>query len=515
MKNCMFPKALTAAAKTIANRGQSEWQALLATAAALAALAATMMVSEAHSAPAAANSLAIETYMGQVVQHHDGYRAAELSRQAADQYAGEAQLPFSYTLIGSATTTSDSKPQALFRYDRLESNLYSLGIGKTFTNGLQTKLSYSYNEFNYTGISPTQLPTPNYFEASPKIEATLPLWRNFWGRETSGAANALELTSKAKAAGQNATARSILLEAETAYWNLALSREALKVTREAVARAQSMFEWTARRVKLSLSDRAEHLQSTAALKARQLDLRQAQDSERSARLAFNAARGVSNDKVDDELTVLTANLVSKWQTPARTKDRPDTEAARLQASAAEANANAAAERSKPTLELFGQYALNSPLRPVGSDAIADSTLSKYPTSAVGLRLNMPLDFGTTSRAQEGWAAEAAASRALASRKAFEQERDWNEVVARFELAKEKMRLYEDLEEAQKQKFEHERDRQKSGRTTLAQVILFQADYEQTQFARLRALTELLGLNAQMKLYGVAYDSKGSGTDSTN
>ena len=119
---------------------------------------------------------------------------------------------------------------------------------------------------------------------------------------------------------------------------------------------------------------------------------------------------------------------------------------------------------------------------------------------------MPLDLSSSKRAQEGWAAEANASRTLIARKVFEQERDWQDVVARFQLAREKIRLYEDLETAQRENLDHERSRQKSGRSTVAQVILFEADYEQTQFARIGALAEVLGLNAQMKLYGVAYEA---------
>jgi hypothetical protein len=39
---------------------------------------------------------------------------------------------------------------------------------------------------------------------------------------------------------------------------------------------------------------------------------------------------------------------------------------------------------------------------------------------------------------------------------------------------------------------------------VAQVIVFETDYQNTQFARIRSLAEFLSLNAQMKLYGVAY-----------
>lgn len=454
-------------------------------------------------------SLSVKAFMDQVVQGNDAYKAAETNRKAAESYSHEAGLALAPTLFANVQQGSDGKPSpfasfsnfgAGFAYKTIDTNVYAAGVSKQFAMGLKTSVSYTATDMHYVGLG------SQFFEASPKIEATLPLWRNLWGRETRTTIEAGRIGSLAKAEGQDAQAKAVMAEAEGAYWKLALAREALKVSEDSVERARNLFDWTDRRVRLALSDRSEHLQSTAQLKARELDLRSAQDNERSARLAFNSARGVNSDKVPETLEVMNAALVEKWETPSRTQTRPDIEASRLQAEAAEASARAAGERSKPTLELFGSYAFNSPQRATQGDALADSWKRDHPTSIYGVRLNMPLDISSTKRAQEGWAAEANASRTLISRKMFEQERDWQDVVARFQLAREKIRLYEDLEKAQREKLDHERDRQKSGRSTVAQVIIFESDYEQTQFARIGALAEVLGLNAQMKLYGVAYEA---------
>lgn len=453
-------------------------------------------------------TISIATFLEQVAQGNDGYKAAEMNRRAAKLYAAESALSMAPIFFANATIASDAKPSPFstfgLGYDRIETNTYSAGLSKLFSNGLRTSVSYLAIDTAYIGIQ------PQYFEARPQIEAALPLWRNFWGRETLGIFDAGRLAAEAKSEAQNALAKSTLVEAEAAYWRLALARETLIVARDSVERARAMFDWTGRRVRLALSDKSEHLQSTAQLKARELDLKMAEDDERSARLAFNSARGLNSDKVSELLEVLNAALISKWQTPSRTQTRPDIEASRLQAEAAEAGARAAVERAKPTFELFGLYALNSPQRSTQGDAFADSWKRDKPASQVGLRLNVPLDLSSLDRVKEGYSAEAKAQRALVSRKLFEQERDWNDVVARFQLAKEKIRLYEELEQSQKAKLDHERSRQKSGRSTVAQVILFESDYDQTQLARIRSLAEVLNLNAQMKLYGVAYESKNEG-----
>ncbi len=445
-------------------------------------------------------TLALTDFLTQVKERNGAYNAAELNRTAAQSYAQESTLQFSPTFFASAQLTSDAKPSLFFRYDHLENTTYNFGLSQQFSSGLQAKVSYQFGDTLYAGLA------SRYYEARPQIEATLPLWRNAFGRETQSSVNAAILAAKAKAESFDANAKAALLEAEAAYWRLALAREAVTVSRDALGRAQAIYDWTERRVKLSLADRTEGLQATAQLKARRLDVKQAEDDERSAGLAFNAARGLISEKVQDNLTSINADLVAKWETPKRSQSRPDTEAIKLQISASEAAANAAAERSKPSLELFGLYAFNSPQRATQADAFGESWQREKPSSTIGLRLQVPLDRSVTAQAQAGWLNEAQASRLLAERKLLEEERDWSDLTARFQLAKEKVRLYEDLESAQQDKLEHERTRQKAGRTTMAQVILFENDFEQTQFARIRSLAELLNLNAQMKLYGVAYET---------
>lgn len=446
-----------------------------------------------------ASSLDLANFMDQVATGNEAYKSAEMNRRAALGYADEgALLALAPYLFANVSIVSDAKPSPFLPYQKNETNTYAAGIGKNFRNGITTKFTYGSTDTSFVGFRPT------FFEARPQIEATIPLWRNFWGRETAGKIDAGRLGSLAKASAEDVQLKAVMVEAEAAYWRLALAREALKVSQDSMTRARAMFDWSKRRVNLALSDRSEGLQSTAQLKARELDLKLAEEEERSARLQFNSVRGVNSDKVSESLDVMNAALISKWEMPNRTQSHPAIAAARLKAEASEANARAEGEKSKPTLELFGTYAFNSPQSANQGDALADSWKRDKPTSIYGVKLQMPLDFSTMSRVQEGWAAEASASRSMISRKLFEQERDWNDVVARFQLAKEKIRLYEELETSQREKLEYERTRQKSGRSTVAQVILFETDYQQTQFARIRSLAEVLNLNAQMKLYGVAY-----------
>lgn len=454
-----------------------------------------------HSAASAAkvetSTLELDRYLEQVSNGNEYVTAAKTLEAAAEASALEPGLMLKPSIFAGASMTSDAKPNPFFPYQRLETSNYNVGVQNQFSFGLQAKFSFVFADYSYVGIA------PKYFEGRPQLEATLPLLRNGFGRETRYSVLAGEKGALAKAAAQEAAGRAIMLEAESIYWRLALTREALRISKASVDRAQAMFEWTSRRVRLSLSDRSENLQASAQLKARKLDYRIAEDEERSARLAFNSARGRPGDQVAENLTTFDSKFVSKWKVPAKQNNRPDVKASILQADSAEAQALATSERTKANLEVYGMYAFNSPQRSLESDAFNDSWSSNRPTSTVGIRFNMPLDIESTDRIQEAWSAEAKANRSIASRKVFDQERDWIDTLSRYELAKEKLKLYEDLEVAQKEKLDHERSRQRSGKSTVAQVILFESDYDQTAFARIRAMAELLNLNSQLKLYAPA------------
>lgn len=441
--------------------------------------------------------LELDEFLEQVSTGNEMASAAKVIEAASIESALEPGLMLKPSFFAGASMTSDAKPNPFFPYQRLETSNYNVGVQNQFSFGLQAKFSFAFADYNYVGIA------PKYFEGRPQLEASLPLLRNGFGRETKYSILAGEKGALAKAAAQEATGRSILLDAEAAYWRLAITREALRISKASVDRAQAMFDWTSRRVRLSLSDRSENLQASAQLKARKLDYRIAEDDARSARLAFNAARGRQGDLVTEDLTTFNSKFVSTWKTPERLINRPDVKASILQAESAEAQALATAERTKANLEVYGLYAFNSPQRGLQADAFNDSWSSNRPTSTVGVRFNMPLDFESTEKIQEAWSAEARANRSIASRKAFDQERDWIDTLSRFELAKEKLKLYEELETAQKEKLDHERNRQRSGKSTVAQVILFESDYDQAAFARIRAMAELLNLNSLLKLYAPA------------
>jgi outer membrane protein TolC len=291
----------------------------------------------------------------------------------------------------------------------------------------------------------------------------------------------------------------ILAQAESVYWRLVLARDSVRVAKDTLERQLKLRDWNANRVKMQLADRSDYLQSEAVVEARRLELRGAEDEERAAARAFNSLRSLDSDEVPEKLQSLVGTELDRLSPPARAQFREDVLAAEQQARLQEASAEIGRERNKPQLDFYAALSTNGRDVVQGS-AINESFTLQRQNNTVGLRFVAPLNFGATSDAREGYARERQAASTNLERRRFEQEREWQDLSRRFEDAKARLKLARTYESAQREKLNHERDRQRRGRTTTFQVLMFEQDYSMAQLAHLQAQAQLLQILTQMKTF---------------
>jgi outer membrane protein TolC len=451
--------------------------------------------------PAKSQALTLQSYLDQVTTKHEGLKAAQASAKGAKQEAEEASLVTSPSLTANASSSSDGQSNPIAGDDKFKMRNYTAGVGQQTSFGLSGKVAFNRIELTAPGA-------PAYNSSWVGLDLSQSLTRNWAGREVRAQRQATEAGALAKMHLQSHTTQQYLLEAESYYWRLALARERVQMAREAVDRAQRLYDWAHRRVNYNLADRTEILQATSNLQAQKLEQRSAEDDERAAAQAFNSSRSINSNIVSERLVDLTPELISSMNIPERTRQREDVQSAEFQAKAAHASAVLAAERNTPSVELYGTTPLTQPqINGATSPIAANVPASSKPLTTVGIRISAPLDFVAQNHARQGYNVEAAAADTNFQRRSFEAERDWVDLTSRFRQAKERLSLFRELETVQKTKLDYERDRHRIGRTTTQQVLQFESDYEKAQLGRLQTLAELLTLNAQMKLYGVSYESR--------
>lgn len=448
--------------------------------------------------------LTLDQYLQSVRLRNEAYHGSRESEAAARLYQREGRLMLAPHFFANAKYTSDAKPIALpipnFSFEEINSENYELGFEQQTTIGLKGKLYYALSETEYVGLAAP------YAEGRPALELSQSLWRNDFGREVRAQVTAATQAAKATMHEEAYNQQNLMVQAEVAYWRLGLARENRELAEENLKRSERIHGWARRRVQLSLADRSDMLQAQAGLEARQLELQVAESELRTAAMNFNSTRGINDDLVAETLQPLSKEVIAGMKIPERMNDRQDLLAAQAKAEAAKASAIVSRERNQPNLEIFGTYAFNS--REAAKDAaVSESWNSDLPTKMIGLKFSSPLNLGAMGDVQEGYAKQAKAAELQFSRKRFLQQQEWRDLVLRFNETKSRLSSIESLERAQRAKLDHERQRQERGRTTLFQVLTFETDYLAAQNQRLRTLTELLQLVAQMKLYGVYNESR--------
>jgi outer membrane protein TolC len=433
-------------------------------------------------------SYTLNSYLQDVRSKNENFSGNQSLKSGARGRAREADLLFTPSVFANAQYGDDGKLSTIpipgFSYNSEETQNYSLGIIENTNFGLQAKVYYALDYTNYIGL-PGGL--PGFYDSRPVVELTQSLWQNGFGHLDQ--ANETSIRAQADADFWNAenTRENLEVNAEDAYWRLV------------IAAAQSIYDYDDRKAKMNLTDRADLLQAKASLESKKLDLKTAEDEETSAILSFNSFRNAPDEATPGKLSELSWDQLQSIPIPAQFQSRADTLGAEAQNRAAIANAKIQAEKDKPSLNVFANYALNGRDNSL-SPALGNSWDSGRPTVAVGIKFSAPLNFGAVNDARKGADLNAVGSDLVYQQKVQDQSNQWHTLVVGLKNAQKRLELAIVIATAQKEKLDYERVRLRQGRTTTYQVLLFEQDYTAAEYARTNAAHEVLTFTTQIKLY---------------
>lgn len=464
---------------------------------------------------AASTNLPLSEYLNEVKSKNYFYQGAQQKREGAAKRQSEADLATSPYFFASGYARNDGKLPALplFTYEQVESQNYAFGFTQATSFGLQAKLAYEIDFTRYvnSSLEPTAraqgIPL-TFYDARPVLELSQPLWQNGFGGNIQAMQEMVREQSKAEHFAAEAEGSTLLVQAEAAYWRLAVAQEVVAIQEAALKQAQAIFNYVADKGKMNLGDKADTLQAKALFEMRKLELKSAQDEARLALRTFNSFRNAAAAGDDLALEPIPWDKIETRKAPELSPMRADVKASEAQSKAAAANARLQEEKDKPTLDLVGSLALNGRNKELGK-AFSSSYKDDRPTYAVGVRFSMPLEFGALTEAREGAVQMQKASELQYRQKLEDQKVNWEDLVTRIQDSQERLKLAKEIEEAQKTKLDYERTRLRQGRTTTYQVLMFEQDFLQAELGRTRSVAELLNLFAQVRLYESASSSSAS------
>ena len=460
-----------------------------------------MIVAGFSPASYAQTKINMDTYLEQVKQSNPAYKASAQASEGAKLRAQEGSLiTLPQIEIDASKTVDESQPTSSNMGDKNTYERYSVSLLQNTTFGLAGKLSYGHN-YTLTENGNAMLNSDywyGYHRASPSVELSQSLWKNFFGSEVRAQKDALTSAGEAVQYAERAKNLGVIIEAQNTYYRLYYAQKTTRAVKESLDAAQKLKNWAQKRMNQSLGEKSDYFQTKASLESRELEYLQAQIDERVAARAYNSLRGINSDNVTETLDAPVSPPFNKLSFSEKIW-RDDVRAASKQAIAAKAQSLLSKERNRPTLKLYGKYAWTG-LDEDGKKAHDESMADNYPVYTYGVRFKAPLAFWKSSDVVEGYHKEAMAADLEFKRKAQEQERDYEDLISKIETAQLKYKLASTLEESQKAKLQEERRRHDRGRTTFFQVLQFEQEYLGSQLNKIKTEAELNTLLTQLQQY---------------
>jgi outer membrane protein TolC len=447
----------------------------------------------AHAQDAA--SLSLDAFLTQVKSKGPGYRSAESAVEGLERQKSQAELVYSPQIVARAVHVDDRSSKVVsglddnYLIEHAKVDDASVGLVKKWKfGGVVTALDYGFSKGEYDGVSG--------WSTAPTASVTLPLWRDFMGRQTRAQMDNMKYQLESAQYGSAHQRDALLFQARNTYWGLQLTRDEVEIRKDTLARAVSIVKWAQRRNNLRLAEENEIIQARAAKEVREMELEQAIENERAARVAFNRLRGQEGEDVPEALIPLETQVTAlSFDWPKESPRRWDLRGAEAKIKADQAAWTDAKANAWPDLKAFASYTANG----AGSsfkDSHGRSMDDHDPVSKVGAAIVIPLDVFNAKKSADGYALNYQASKLAYDEKTLAARQEWDQLKRRLEDVDKRLTLVTEIEKLQKAKLEQERRQLNLGRSTQFQVQSYETDYALARLQRLAMTLQKLSVWAE-------------------
>lgn len=452
-------------------------------------------------------ALTLADYLRQVRLKNLKIGAAEQFNESYELLQDKAKLVSAIKLYGFLESSFVEQNQALqfFRYSRVYNQNNRIGVSQNSEFGLKTNLYYSLNNIRYQGLNAANAPNPTLAkqnsQAVPTIELSMPIWQNRFGSSTRASKEAVFNENVAQKYAAKALSAQELVDAEKSYWLVVYSKKSLEIQSQALASAQKILDYVAKKQRMNLGEESDVLQAKAMLESKRLAVQQAQNFLKIAARNFNKKRNLVSDKVEENLADFELTKIQHLPIQeVRSDDRLDIKAQKAQADAAIAYAKIEEESNKPNLNLYGAYSVNQ-VEQNRLQAVGTTFQNNAPAGKVGIEFSMPLNFGLSSHVSLGASKKASAEKINYREKLQQQDLDWQNLIQNMQNLRQNLQLAMTIEKVQKLKLENERALLRQGRTSTYQILVFEQEFSNAKLNTQQIAQKLYELIAETKLYG--------------
>ena len=459
-------------------------------------LAAALLL---FSSMADAETLNLDQYLIRVKQKHHQFLAISNDLQAAEYISESAYLDLSPMLTARVGYLDEKKPVVAQSLLHNKTTDYSLGISKKFITGTSLAVTASTYESELELSTPAEMKS-GY--AGLGFVITQSLWKDGFGSSTRMKLQQAMLSQRSAVEGFNLQAKTLLVQAENAFWDYIYQDQEVKSKQANLERAKKIEQWVKTRASNGIGDRSDTLSAQGLRAGRELELITALDDLQGAKQQIINVLEIKDGEAVPELV----GQLEKIREPSAFIQGTEGKIVKLDAyisvlyaRAKKLSADQAEDGVKPDLQLEGKYSTNA-LEPSIGGSMGKISNTDIPTTSVALKLVWMLDGSAKNAVSSAARAAAIASEMKMQRSLLESGSAWSEYIRKHQEFAKKVEQATIVSKIQTERAAQERDKLSKGRSITQQVILAEQDAADAELRLSKLKAEMRKFEAQANMY---------------
>jgi len=424
-----------------------------------------------------------DQYINKVKENNPQLKEIEYTKSSITKKLQEVYRAYSVYLNADASYSDDHNrsilnPASVFFQD-VDMTAFDLDVSlnKEFNTG--TVLTLGYGTQETTSNYPFMDSKYTYGKTAPYIKLEQSLLKNFKGGLTEASIAKAKASAESLLYLQIYKEQQLLLNAKKTYWKLSYARTVNIFRQNSLARTKKTLDWNQRRYDKDLTEKTDLLQSKAAYKIRELNLKVAQAEEIAASRNFNELINISSDKVGYEIDSI-EKLGEKFKF-IKGLERNDGKRADTLSVIASADSyvyaqKAAVKNIGSDLKVVGKYALTGVDSNI-SNSFSQLKADKYSSFMIGLNFSLPLDFSVQKSVIEGYDYDIMSSKKQIEQAELSESNGWLQLLQDWDDKKTEYLISKDVFEIQQERNKEEQKLLRTGRSTTYQVLESEQDLD--------------------------------------
>ncbi|MDR1418635.1 MAG: TolC family protein [Endomicrobium sp.] len=449
-----------------------------------------------------ADVLTLDDCLNLVLKNNSELKSIQLNIDAIKGKLAQIEMVYSYFLSAGVSCADDKsgRPFSLLgRPYEIKNLAYDAAVNKMF--GFGTQVSFGLNGSHTDSVFMSDSVNLNVTDIAPFIKLQQSLLKDINGGTTKAS------VAKAKASAKSALylleyqKQNVLLNAKIAYWNLSYAKTVIDFRKNALNRLEKILDWNQKRFSMDLAEKSDLLQSQAAVKLGNLNLKNAYEQENKANRTVNQFLAITDVivKYDVEKFEEKGEAFNSDYEPKKICTRLDVLSSLEDVNSATYDQISNKKTSGADLILSGQLALNG----VDEDFefVKDNlTRAQRPSYSLGLRYSLPLNFKLRRILNQGYEAAKISAQKKAEYLSIKENNDWQQLLDDWNDAKLKNILAIEIEQIQKQRKQEDEKLLKTGRTTTYLVLQTEQALDDATLNVLGSILELIRISETAKAF---------------